>query len=58
MDRSPYKKKNKMNTIKEEKEDGYHSENSDTQYFNGDEEDFNNRDEDEEEEKELAERYH
>jgi len=47
-----------MNTIKEEKEDGYHSENSDTQYFNGDEEDFNNRDEDEEEEKELAERYH
>ena len=41
------KKDRKMNTIKEEKEDGNMSEGSDTAYFNGDEEDFNNRDDDE-----------
>ena len=38
--------KNKMRTIKEEKEDGAQSEGSDTAYF-GDTHDFNNRDDDE-----------
>lgn len=35
-----------MRTIKEEKDDGHMSQGSDTAYFNGDEEDFNNRDDD------------
>lgn len=38
-----------MTTIKEEKDEGNHSEGSDTAYFNGEEEDFNNRDDDENE---------
>jgi hypothetical protein len=40
--------RDKMKTIKEEKEDGNMSEGSDTAYFNGDETEFNNRDDDQE----------
>lgn len=57
-DGTPYRKKEKMNTIKEEKEDGHMSEGSDTAYFNGEEEDFNNRDDDQDEdERELDKRF-
>jgi hypothetical protein len=43
---TPFKAKEKMKTIKEEKDDGNMSEGSDTAYFNGEETEFNNRDDD------------
>ena len=50
--------RDKMKTIKEEHDDGNMSEGSDTAYFNGDDEEFNNRDDDPEyDERELDQRF-
>jgi hypothetical protein len=58
-EKTPYKKNHKMNTIKEERDDGNNSDGSDTAYFNGEDDTFNNRDDEDEEEedKELDNRY-